>query len=489
MAIVTRRSTNPLEIFEVVSNVGRFVQLWRCPSWGSRDPWEEPKFYPREILSYTLVSKTWRAALLPVCWEFYDGKAMYGVPHQVISHYSHYFRTMTNCLHRGPFNSKHLRKLEIQYNYVYCRIYSKKIIEDLQLSISELSWIAGANGTPSNLDLSNDGEVILMKLSLIVTVVKDFTLKNWLIYDVPELLRFLARCTRLSKISLHNIYGIKEFPYSTSTMESMSIPQPYILLPTVTTLHLDFTPESSKAALEMMTCCPNLTHLEIVGSWVSSECTYTSTPIYRYCPNLRSISINIAGRSQEGGRSKLRKNELANLVVNLVGMHGTGKLNTFKATLFELDEAVAEALVKHTKDTLEIFEVYLDGFYCIQKDDQQESFDNIHHILKNCCNLKIFSIQYDCDYYSTDYLGGSWACLDTLEELKIHGGWYGESSKQFEDVEVSSNDGCTWIWRAGGGVSVSPGMLEWILVVVKSMPRLKRLSINGSRIYKIKKVD
>ncbi|KAF9999333.1 hypothetical protein BGZ80_007559 [Entomortierella chlamydospora] len=440
-------------------------------------------FLPEEILSYTLVSKTWRDALLPVCWELYDGEFMHFIPNRVISKYSYLFKVFINCAHKGPFHCNNLRTVETEYRNAPCY----QMIKNLQPPISRLCLASKSSKKPrAKLDLSEDSIGNTMKVSSFPATVTNLELRNWQVDSVPDFLKFLSRRPQLSRISLDNIRGIDKFPYSSSVIVPTSSPQPYLIIPNITTLCLDFLREGSRAILEMATCFPNLNRLEIIGSWMPTE--EYRVPIHLYCLNLTSLSLNYTQEYGDSNRWNMPTDEdVGNLIEDLTGPHGMGKLRTFEARLLDFEGWSSETLVEQAKDTLEVFKLHIGEMYGDIGISVESSYWAINDILKGCCKLKKVWVRYDYDFPYAHHFEGHWASRDTLEELEIHGGWVGPVLRKFKDVTVNYGGGCTWIWRAGGKICASPELWEIVLAQVKKMPRLWLLRINGVRIFKIKK--
>ncbi|KFH66249.1 hypothetical protein MVEG_08349 [Podila verticillata NRRL 6337] len=79
--------SHPLETPELLSLIGSFVTLWQgSPS--------RPKFMPKDVVSCTMVSKSWREAMLPHLWAVYHHDSMVSarVPIKLLFKYSAYFR-------------------------------------------------------------------------------------------------------------------------------------------------------------------------------------------------------------------------------------------------------------------------------------------------------------------------------------------------------------------------------------------------------------
>lgn len=77
-------SAHPLETPELLSLIGSFMPLWL-------DSLSGPKFMPKDMVSCTMVSKSWREAMLPHLWAIYCHDSM-RIPSKLLFKYSPYFR-------------------------------------------------------------------------------------------------------------------------------------------------------------------------------------------------------------------------------------------------------------------------------------------------------------------------------------------------------------------------------------------------------------
>ncbi|KAF9164106.1 hypothetical protein BGX20_001080 [Mortierella sp. AD010] len=79
---------NPLEIPEIAFLIGKFVPVW----FKGVDDYYNHRFYPKDMLTCCLVSRTWRSSMLPRLWVIFDERLMTNVLGDVLLKYSAYFK-------------------------------------------------------------------------------------------------------------------------------------------------------------------------------------------------------------------------------------------------------------------------------------------------------------------------------------------------------------------------------------------------------------
>ncbi|KAF9297299.1 hypothetical protein BGZ88_010482 [Linnemannia elongata] len=84
--MVTART---LEMAEIARLIGLNILLFDPPS---RTLAKKKSYLPQTLLNCCLVSKSWRAILLPVLWRCYDGRLMGLVPRLIIVQYRSLFQ-------------------------------------------------------------------------------------------------------------------------------------------------------------------------------------------------------------------------------------------------------------------------------------------------------------------------------------------------------------------------------------------------------------
>ncbi|KAF9152666.1 hypothetical protein BGX20_005087, partial [Mortierella sp. AD010] len=459
--------TNPLEIFEIVASVGRFVKLWQ------RGPQDQTEFIPKELLSHSRVSKTWHAALLPSIWEVYDGNTMHSIPSEIVTKYSHHFHFMIDCCHPGPFHCKTLKRLETFAD----NQFSMEFIKDMQPTISTLCW----KGRLQMLDLSNDGDNLTSatiadtKLSLMPSTITSLELERWRASDIYPFLRFLRRYQFLTTLSINLMCDFHAVLPST-TVER---PSRDLLLLSIKTLCLDFTAQRNYGShdmgmLEVLKYCPNLENLVTIGLWTQYFRSYQTTPFYHYCPLLNSLYMKLALWDSDKLPVFVADSDLASLIEStqvpqhipkqgkegpvfsneaIVGQETDidhiGGLRRVKAEILTFHEGISEALVNAHAETLEIIELDLKSVY---KADKTDMFYAVQNVLYSCRHLRKFSLKHMHREDKNDDLVhilfiDPWGCSRILEELYIHdiGSWSGES-RVLEDIEVDIRDGSGEKW-------------------------------------------
>ncbi|KAG0239828.1 hypothetical protein BGX31_002427 [Mortierella sp. GBA43] len=90
-------TTNPLDIPEILAQVGSYIVPWNHCKKGECD------FDPQDMLSCLLVSHHFRSTLLPIFWYTFDEEVMSHVPVDLVSKYSPYFRAYYNYGSRRDF--------------------------------------------------------------------------------------------------------------------------------------------------------------------------------------------------------------------------------------------------------------------------------------------------------------------------------------------------------------------------------------------------
>ncbi|KAI8351845.1 hypothetical protein B0O80DRAFT_454872, partial [Mortierella sp. GBAus27b] len=97
-------TTNPLDIPEILAQVGSYIRLWDQRKDGVYN------FNPQDMLTCLLVSHHFRNTLLPIFWYTFDEKAMSHIPVDLVSKYTPHFRAYYNYGHRSdiPDNQRGL---------------------------------------------------------------------------------------------------------------------------------------------------------------------------------------------------------------------------------------------------------------------------------------------------------------------------------------------------------------------------------------------
>ncbi|KAF9380514.1 hypothetical protein CPB97_008290 [Podila verticillata] len=105
-------AASPLDIPEILSLIASFVPAWESVWEG---PSYELKFIPGNLLSCTLVCKSWRRAMLPHLWAVYSERHMCRIPTKVLARNSIFFRHYDKTIYpkKDPFFS--IRRLESSY--------------------------------------------------------------------------------------------------------------------------------------------------------------------------------------------------------------------------------------------------------------------------------------------------------------------------------------------------------------------------------------
>ncbi|KAF9999856.1 hypothetical protein BGZ80_007564 [Entomortierella chlamydospora] len=502
---------NPLNIPEIIALVGRYTKERQ-----EVDLWGPSKTHTKELFSLTLVSKTWHAALIPVLWESYNGNKMIRVPNDVITKYSPHFRTIINFKHSGPLTCTKVKKIEIGYN----NIPEAWLLQQPLPRLTAVSWQGSSRmwGSTMELDLSepsddkeneipgNDPDTPTIRLSMLPTNLSSLELHQCSISNMPSFLQLLTRFSKLSRLSL---------AVSADWESLISIDEEYLtptpLLIAVKHLHLDFTKHSGNGALSIISHCPHLEKLKIVGSWVSLKRFYRRTPFYKFSPSLRDLDIDSIGfYDQHNVYNGPDGDDLATLIHDLTGakMPETGKLRSIRVKLAGFNSNSSDAISMHGEN-LESLELELaniqkisggknNGLNNLEEDQENLIFEGIRNILTKSSRLKYLSIRHD--YYRAQGCGDQakllfrdpWPCSNKLQELDISLPPSRDSKERvMDDIQADYEDdhGGPCIWRAESKIRLENSLENLIFENVRQMPQLWRLKLNKVRIFKIKSYE
>ncbi|KAF9551692.1 hypothetical protein EC957_006585 [Mortierella hygrophila] len=296
---------NPLDLPEIIMTVGRCLPLWKhSDNLGFYD------FNPKHLLSFTLVNKTWRSALLPVIWYVYNGFVMRHVPKPIILKYSVHFRLFFgDRSFPGQVLSKNIKSLVISW-------WDQgllDLVEGNAESLEYLSW-KGANstgGTGGRWPSPDYG--LLMRMA---PTLKELHLSHWTLSG-QEVARFLGACKRLHRLDLASIDWIDPVRECNFTAAS-----PYCRPVSsdtagqgLTDLNLDIsTPKEDAFADLLRYSCPDLERFTLYSE--SAADSRRLTPILRaHCRKLVGLDYVTRFSSSLDRRDYLSDSEYADLVL------------------------------------------------------------------------------------------------------------------------------------------------------------------------------
>ncbi|KAK3830179.1 MAG: hypothetical protein JOS17DRAFT_775517 [Linnemannia elongata] len=276
--------TSPLDIPEIIAQVGYFLTLWYERR--GIDGGYKLYFEPDDLQSCLLVSKTWYNAILPVLWRVYDGRVMCDIPNDIITRHIHLFRHVYhNIDHPGAFKCARLLTLELSIGLspsgTSTAVHSQIIQNNPNLK--KLAWDGRAYNLPL---LEADAFMGLSRL-------QNLSLYGW---DVPNRRLFgalMAVSGRLTSLRMGTLTGLG----------------PGDLSP----VRRDCDDNPSISATEERLAFPHLRDLEVR---FSSEAVYSdiSERELEYfsgvqeledllfdCPQLECLSMDVPRRAELGG--------------------------------------------------------------------------------------------------------------------------------------------------------------------------------------------
>lgn len=299
---------NPLDLPEIIMTVGRCLPLWKhSDNLGFYD------FNPKHLLSFTLVNKTWRSALLPVIWYVYNGFVMRHVPKPIILKYSVHFRLFFgDRSFPGQVLSKNIKSLVISW-------WDQgllDLVEGNAESLEYLSWkgansTGGAGGAGGGWPSPDYG--LLMRMA---PTLKELHLSHWTLSG-QEVARFLGACKRLHRLDLAAIDWIDPVPECDFTTAS-SYCRPVSSDTAgqgLTDLNLDISIPKEDAFVDLLRySCPDLERFTLYSE--SAADSRRLTPVLRaHCRKLVGLDYVTRFSSSLDRRDYLSDSEYADLVL------------------------------------------------------------------------------------------------------------------------------------------------------------------------------
>ncbi|KAF9915975.1 hypothetical protein BX616_004927 [Lobosporangium transversale] len=490
---------NPLEIHEIIALVGQFVELWSpCSSsssiFGNNTHYE---FNPKQLLSHSTVSKTWRAGLLPVLWQIYDGNCMIKIPNHIISRNSHLFRIIIDCRHHGPFDCTALHELSTTFSNVFTHNLIRYAHQPL--TISKLHWKGTEyqRTSPAMLDLSesepeldskthsNWGRRRTMQLSDMPTLISHLTLSYWSIPGAAPFVHFLNKFSNLSTLVLDNVVDARstntpsyKLEPTTSTtvnsslgattldpnrsqspsglsllpLSSFPIVPPSVHLSTVFILYITSARDLRLSYMPIIESCPNLEELHIFNFRIPLcvQEDKTTATIIPSCPRLQIMELDVNHYKDQSEKTRVsdavEDGDVAHFIQTiLTGGRGGGRdasraLISFRARLTSFGELCGQVLADQI-ESLEIFELRMQRRYykpAAARVDSNPCQDpkrlELEREIERQLQLELKREQERYEYQQA--LIGIQMVLSSQKGLRnIHLGLY-------EDTEQSSTDDC-----------------------------------------------
>ncbi|KAF9980958.1 hypothetical protein BGZ75_007790 [Mortierella antarctica] len=393
---------NPLDLPEIITNVGRFLPLWKySDNLGFYD------FNPAILLSCTLVNRTWRNALTPVIWYVYNGFVMRSIPKGVIVKNSRHFRIFFyDRSFAGPFESRHLKALVISW-------WDKELLPLVEAnagSLVSLVWKGSSSPSPTRTALLPSPDYgLLMRMA---PTLEDLQLSHWSLSG-KEFVDFLVACRHLKNLGLAAVDWTKSTPGDLQSSviplsSSPATPQPpypcglrsptsptpfsYAVDPRhhpqaiqgLTDLRLDVSMSKEDAFVDLLRSCPDLENFSLYSE--NTEDPRALLPILRdHCPKLSGIEYVSRFCSVLGGRDYLSDAEYANLVLS------ARNLKSLKIDIPCLDDAMTRALLLQSQ-ALQSLSL---RFHERRTTHPLRDAENICIVLQHCTELRHLTLQFN----------------------------------------------------------------------------------------------
>ncbi|KAF9109528.1 hypothetical protein BGX27_007503 [Mortierella sp. AM989] len=397
---------NPLEIPEIIAMVGQFIPISRRIIYN--DPFNPTSFSattifaPKDLLTCTSVSRTWRRILLPSLWRSYDGSLMRFVPLDVLQTNSVYFRSFRDQFghfHSGPFFATNLRQLIIsqQHDWAVPFMLSNP-------GLQHLTW-------------TGLGRTILDKeITALVGLanLRDLCLSN-LSLTGRQLAMVLCSCPRLLRLSLSSVDGVQD-------LDGM------LILFALEEISLGYVPANSQSLLQLVQYCPSLQRLSFMGTWIPEQerdLLKICSNIRCCCPDLCSIQFAAAYCFGTDSFNTLEDYEYAALV------QSAQNLTYFGADIRYLGHMLTTGLISQFESLVAVDLCirrriqYLhppDGGGSWSNPAQLLDIVNSTRILSTCSRLRVFRLSSTRDVIDMEAALGlfatPWACLG-LEVLSL----------------------------------------------------------------------
>ncbi|KAF9581387.1 hypothetical protein BGW38_001618 [Lunasporangiospora selenospora] len=391
---------HPLTLPEIIAKIASFLPLWKySESLGFYD------FNPSFLLSCTRVSKTWKAALLPVIWLVFDGFTMRQIPKEILVRNSSHFRLFFgDCLLGVSFQCRHLRELSISR-------WDKDLLQLIRENAPSLecfSWKAtqAPSSTMPNLDYD--------LITQMAPTLQNLSLSHWVISG-RQFVQFLAQCRRLTSLNLTAVHWIDPIPqrqtYSCDN-EFASLYHFHRGLG-IRQLSLDISEAKNGAFVDLIQRCPDLESFSLYS--VRAQDPKLFIPVLRQsCPKLTNIEYTVRYCSRLGLRDYLSEDGYADFVL------ASPRLTSVKMDVPWLGDALTSALLFQAA-ALESLSLQ---FYEHREDQPWANAENLLRILKNSRRLKrlslLFSRQALGEEETLRLLEPSWGC-EELESLTLTG--------------------------------------------------------------------
>ncbi|KAF9080488.1 hypothetical protein BGX23_002089 [Mortierella sp. AD031] len=418
-------STHPLEVPEILTRIGQYLPLWveqDEPDLCDRDV----SFKHQTLWSCMQVSKLWHQTLLPILWYSYDGLKMGGLPQEVISRYSPYFKNFRSpgC-HAGPFLSTHLVELTIYIQMMDPPI-SLATQRDLVRTNTKLRYLEW-HGPDVLTDLNVKDFVGLRGL-------QDLRLFHWNGSErrLAKVLRAVAGTLKALEVS--RLQGVLPGELSAplkghldqledSNLTSATGNDDYdgergVVLPCLEKLKVIF--DKNPDYVELATCCPNLEKLTVAGLG-HGDTSRLARCLRDHCQKLTTLVLKDVLLPQE---------DAINLLCSCLaaqGPGGEGRLVKVHIDVYGLQNDLISAILMHAS-TLEKLTIA-----SAAEDEDGIDLDGVPRIMVGCERLKSLRFILDTMVPDVEVLDiwrvQEWRCT-LLERLELE-----FNHDEFEDMD------------------------------------------------------
>ncbi|KAF8983645.1 hypothetical protein BGZ52_000558 [Haplosporangium bisporale] len=378
------RQTNPLELYEIVARIGRFIPVFSTEQY--------PKFTPKDLVAVTQVSRLWHKALSPLLWSFYSGTLHWNKPGPPIdlivknSTHIRYFESygvppslaadlqccrLTHLSMSGYYGSGDEIRHETMTNLIAMN----------RKRLKQLCW--HGRYTPTTLDVGALTEPPLQQLEML-------SLSSWNVYN-GRLAKVLDSVSgTLKHLNLNSMHGIRRGDFDNLT------------LPHVTDVVLGFGKDPMLGLEDVFRSVPNVQRITL-HSGHHLDAKRIAQNIRECCPKVQEITIH----------SPIEDEDLADIIASCP------PLTLIMARMhIGLSDKVTQAILGRHTESLESLEVQTEW------NSPPANVSNLARVLHTCHRLKSLHFQgmqeVTEDELSSELLARPWACQD-LECLHLKG--------------------------------------------------------------------
>ncbi|KAF8980077.1 hypothetical protein BGZ46_004665 [Entomortierella lignicola] len=416
---------NPLEIPELLTQVGRFLPLWvREPYYkGAR---HELAFRPKTFHACILVNKFWYSTLMPILWYNYNGSFHEKASLEYIHRQCHLFRTFRSHRgHEGPYDGC-VNLLELNISAHGASRYTNGV--DLQCQMDLVKANIGLRSLYWHGPLTRTYLPVGSLISF--TNIRVMTLLGWDGSDgrLTKVLRSVAGT--LTKLCLYSVRGIKSEDlfymedddddngdYDDEDREEgeekagkgkgkikragsiEAKERKLLILPHVTKLAYRINNTESTGLEDLVTCFPNLHKLSVHPEY---EPKYYYLPrltrnLQNHCPRLQVLTLKYSSHKESEYLILLRCCQTSGLV----------KLTL---TIKDFGENFTNAIIAHAQ-TLEVLE--------LSQNNEIFQSERCLRILVACRNLKTAIFSGHARINRQKFLDVLWSKPWGCQDLKV----------------------------------------------------------------------